>query len=216
MNAKQQAEAQVQSIVGAIRALDCDFDRLEELRESRYVSGFMPVWGPDTHETFDEAKRDIIEWIKRAEEWAETEEAAESLCAFAESVNLESGPFRLQGPDGRQYWVELNSKDAEELAELEEQAGEYADQDEARDAIYETPLSVEVRSGWHNPHEDAGEPEEFRIVLCTGGPHVELTGDIGGSVRVVFKDWGESGEYYPVADERSALEQFVSMLIGTD
>lgn len=135
-----------------IRALDCDFGRLEELREE---------------------KRDC-EDDGLAFEWSE------------------------------------------ELAELEEQAGEYADQDEARDAIYGTPLSVEVRSGWHSVGEDAGEPEEFRIVLCTGGPHVELTGDIGGSVRVVFKDWGESGEYYPDADERSALDTFVSMLIGTD
>lgn len=89
---------------------------------------------------------------------------------------------------------------------LEEQADQ--------DAIYETPLSVEVRSGWRPVGEDAGEPEEFRIVLCTGGPHVELTGDIGGTVRVVFQDWDESGEYHPDADERSALEQFVSMLIG--
>ena len=216
MNAKQQAQSQVSSIVGMIRAMECDFDRLEELRESRYVSGFLPVAAPDTHETFDDAKRDIIYWIKRAEESAETEGTAESLAAFAESVNLESVPFRLWGPDGLQYWVELNSDDAEELAELEKQAGEYADRDGARDAIYETPLSVEVRSGWHSVGEDAGEPEEFRIVLCTGGPHVELSGDIGGTVRVVFEDWGESGEYYPDADERAALEQFVSMLIGTD
>ena len=221
MNAKQQAQAQVSGIVGMIRALECDFGRLEELRESRFVSGvnmscLLPFAHLDAHETFDEAKRDIIYWIKRAEESAETEEMAERLRAFAESVNLESAPFNLRGPDGLQYWVELNSEDAEELAELEEQAGEYESEDEARDAISETPLSAEVRSGWHSVGEDAGEPEEFRIVLCTGGPHVELTGDIGGSVRVVFKDWGESGEYYPDADERSALEQFVSMLIGTD
>ena len=123
MNTKQQAQAQVSRIVGMIRALNCDYDRLEEL------------------------------------------------------------------------------------------AGEFESEEEARDAIYETPLCVEVRSGWHSVGEDAGEPEEFRIVLCTGGPHVELTGDIGGTVRVVFRDWGESGEYYPDVDERSALEQFVSMLI---
>ena len=98
----------------------------------------------------------------------------------------------------------------------DEQAGKYADQDGARDAIHATPLSVEVRSGWHSVGEDAGDPREFRIVLCTGGPHVELTGDIGGTVRVVFRDWGDWGEYYPDADERSALDTFVSMLIGTD
>ena len=144
MNAKQQAQSQVSGIVGMIRAIECDFDRLEELRDGL-----------------------ALEW-------------------------------------------------SDELAELEEQAGKYADQDEARDAIHATPLSVEVRSGWRSVGEDAGEPEEFRIVLCTGGPHIELAGDIGGTVRVVFRDWGESGEYYPNADERSALEQFVSMLIGTD
>ena len=218
MNAKQQAQAQVSGIVGMIRALECDFDQLEELRESRYASGFnvpgfTPDNTPDTHETFDAAKRDALWLIKQAEDMAETEEMAEKLCAFAELVNLESAPFNLQGPDGLQYWVEVSS---EELAELEEQAGEYESEDEARDAIYGTPLSIEVRSGWHGVHEDAGEPEEFRIVLCTGGPHVELTGDIGGSVRVVFTGWGESGEYYPDADERSALDTFVGMLIGTD
>ena len=145
MNAKQQAQAQVSRIVGMIRALDCDFDRLAELREE---------------------KRDGL-----AFEWSE------------------------------------------ELADLEEKAGGFESEEETRDAIYGTPLSVEVRSGWHSVGEEAGEPEEFRIVLCTGGPHVELTGDIGGSVRVVFRDWGESGEYYPDADERAALDTFVSMLI---
>ena len=218
MNAKQQAQSQVSSIVELINALACDFDRLDELRESRCMSGFnmagfLPDNTPDTHATFDEAKRNVIWWIKQAAESAENEETAEALCAFAESVNLESAPFNLPGPDGLRYWVEVNSEDAAELTELEEQAGEYSSQDDVIDAIHETPLSVEVRSGWRSVGEEAGEPEEFRIVLCTGGPHVELTGDIGGTVRVVFKDWGESGEYYPDADERSALDQFVSMLV---
>ena len=45
---------------------------------------------------------------------------------------------------------------------------------------------------------------------------MELVGVIGDTARVVFRDWGESGEYYPDADERIALDTFVSMLIGTD
>ena len=149
MNARQQAQSQVSGIVGMIRAIECDFDRLEELREEKH---------------YCEDDGLVFEW-------------------------------------------------SEELAELEGWAGEFESEEEARDAIYETPLSVEVRSGWRSVGEDAGEPEEFRIVLCTGGPHVELTGDIGGAVRVVCKDWGESGEYYPDADERAALNTFVSMLI---
>ena len=44
-------------------------------------------------ETFDEAKRYIIECIKHDEGQANNEELAETLCAFAEGVNLENGPF---------------------------------------------------------------------------------------------------------------------------
>ena len=149
MNAKQQAQAQVSSIVNMVRALECDFDRLEELREEKC-------------DCEDDGM--VFEW-------------------------------------------------SEELADLELMAGEFESEEEARDAIHAIPLSVEVRSGWRSVGEDAGEPEEFRIVLCTGGPHIELIGDIGGTVRVVSRDWGESDEYYPDADERSALDTFVSMLI---
>ena len=46
--------------------------------------------------------------------------------------------------------------------------------DDARLAIEEDPLSVQVRSGWHSPGEKA-ESEEFEILLCTGG--TSRTGD---------------------------------------
>ena len=87
----------------------------------------------------------------------------------------------------------------EELAELEEQAGDCSSQDEAQDRIQEDPLSVEVRSGWVSMGETL-EAEEFRIVLCTGGPHVEILGDLRNgspsSVRVRYQGWGESGELF--------------------
>jgi len=38
--------------------------------------------------------------------------------------------------------------------------------DEARQAILEDPLSVEVRSGWHTPGDRSGD-EEYMILLCT-------------------------------------------------
>ena len=89
--------------------------------------------------------------------------------------------------------------DAIELAELEAQAGGCSSQDEAQDRIQEDPLSVEVRSGWVSMGETL-EAEEFRIVLCTGGPHVEILGDLRNgspsSVRVRYQGWGESGELF--------------------
>lgn len=91
-------------------------------------------------------------------------------------------------------WVEVA-----ELTELEEAAGECTNEDDARNRITEDALSVEVRSGWTSSKDDF-EPEEFRIVLCTGGPHVEIVGDIDrgtpSRVRVLYRDWGTSGELF--------------------
>lgn len=90
--------------------------------------------------------------------------------------------------------------DADELAELEAAAGDCESEEEARERIDQDPLSVEVRSDWVSPGEPM-EAGEFRIVLCTGGPHVELVGDLDqygqpSQVRVLYKDWGTSGELF--------------------
>lgn len=96
-------------------------------------------------------------------------------------------------------WETANPDDAEELAELESAAGDCNDEDEALQRIREDALSVEFRSGWIAHGEDM-QPEEFRIVLCTGGPHVEIVGslDLGepSRPRVLYKDWGTSGELF--------------------
>lgn len=150
-NAESQARAQVASICEMVAALQCDYERLEELREER-----------DDYE------------------------------------NPELG--NLASPEvHRIAWEQENPGEAEELAELESAAGDCEDEDEARQRIEEDALSVEVRSDWVSPGEEmtAGE---FRIVLCTGGPHVELVGDLEhgepSRVRVLYRDWGESGELF--------------------
>ena len=56
------------------------------------------------------------------------------------------------------------------VAHLNDDAGN----DRAREAIHEDALSVLVRSGWYVPGSEAAEPEEFEILLCTGGPAVRL------------------------------------------
>jgi hypothetical protein len=50
----------------------------------------------------------------------------------------------------------------------------------AERAIHEDALSVEVRGGWHTPGcpEQGGERAEYRILLCTGGPAVQIRGDL--------------------------------------
>ena len=75
----------------------------------------------------------------------------------------------------------------------EEERERYHDANEAMDAISEDPLSVEVRSDWFTPGEEA-EPGEFRILLCTGGPAVQIRGEIGpygqpDRAWLEFQDW---------------------------
>lgn len=169
-NARSQAEAQVQSIVSMVRAMECDFERLQELREE-----------------ID----DII------------------------------SEHNVSPAQAREIWrCQTDEATVAEFYELEQQAGEFEDAESVDFAIYEDPLSVEFRSGWTNPGEKL-QAEEFRIVLCTGGPHVELQGELDYSgepsrVRVLFKDWGESGEYYPSDSEREALMTYCARVATYD
>ena len=145
---------------------------------------------------------DRIEELR--DERAELTREYQSLASNAHATNAE----RADAAKNLREWAEAN---AEELAALEEAAGDNASEEEAREAIQQDALSVEVRSGWASSKEEF-EPEEFRIVLCTGGPHVELVGDPDGGtpsrIRVRYRNWGTSGEYFPSSDESNALEKY--------
>lgn len=69
----------------------------------------------------------------------------------------------------------------------------------------EIPLTVLVRSGWYVPGTPEGEPEEFEILLSTGGPACRIIGELNrGSVSCQsghtptiqhqdwFKPWSDS------------------------
>lgn len=151
-DAKEQARAQVESIAAMVAALQCDYDRLEELRDMR------------------------ADWIY---EYCEAT-VAETTAA-------------------QKTWAQENPDEAAELAELEAAAGDCTSEDEAREVIEQDPLSVEIRSEWCAPGETL-EPAEFRILLCTGGPHVEIVGDLDrgepSRPRILYKDWGTAGEFF--------------------
>jgi len=87
---------------------------------------------------------------------------------------------------------------ADELAELIEAAGDCEDPEEARRRIEEDALSVQVRSDWHSPGEEA-EDSEFEILLCTGGPAVKIWGELNqynepDRALIYFQDWFTSWE----------------------
>ena len=95
---------------------------------------------------------------------------------------------------------------------------DYNDVDEIRQRAEECALSVEVRGPWHVPgDQEAQKADEFRILLTTGGPALQITGDLtehgeadAGSSRVMVQDWGTPWtEYRPrVADEDDYEDAF--------
>lgn len=108
----------------------------------------------------------------------------------------------------------LTNEECDELAALEALAGDCTDADDAQQRIYEDALSVEYRSDWQSPGEEL-TPAEFRIVLCTGGPHVEIQGEMDNGdvtrVRVLYKDWGTSCELFDF--DRDAVTRYCQSFI---
>jgi len=52
-----------------------------------------------------------------------------------------------------------------------------------------------VRDGWHTPMYDDGDPVEYEILLCTGGPAVRIRGHLDqysqpSTARIEHQDWG--------------------------
>ena len=82
---------------------------------------------------------------------------------------------------------------AEALRDAIESGEEYAI-DAAGRAIDEDPLEVRVRSGWYSPGAQPGKPEEFEILLSTGGPAMRIRGQLDEygqpeTFRVEVQDW---------------------------
>lgn len=68
-------------------------DENEEWSAGWNMPGYMPDNPPEIFATQDDAKRYIIDELKRSEDDAENEDDAETLCHFAEECNLQSGEF---------------------------------------------------------------------------------------------------------------------------
>jgi hypothetical protein len=172
-HAVQNANGWADSIRSLVAALECDFDRLEKLRDER---------------------AELAATVKEAED-------------------------AQQEKDRHAAQVALNEWDAayaEELRELTDAAtvdGDLmADADAVRERIQESPLSVEVRSGWCASKADMA-PEEFQILLSTGGPALRIMGELdehGQPSRawLEYQDWGTPWTHHYVEGLADALLTF--------
>ena len=189
-NAKDQAAAQLASIAAMLAAAECDFDRMQELRDERQTL---------TDEL--EAAIEAVHYHHDDEEPEAVISAYDNPEAIAELAEY------IRCRDELAAWVDDN---AAELLELEEAAGEYDSQDEAEQAIQDDPLSVEVRSGWMTPGEEL-TPSEFCILLCTGGPAVRIVGELDDNGEpsrawMEYQDWGTPWTEYVEAGSTTLLD----------
>lgn len=53
---------------------------------------------------------------------------------------------------------------------------EFTDSRDLVDRIREEPLSIQVRDGWRSLADERGDPEEYEILLGTGGPAFRIVG----------------------------------------
>ena len=191
-----------ESIAEMVAALECDYDRLEELRDER-----------DDHDDDAEVPDDFE--VKELG----ADDAAESRCtcgtcgrSWDDAVVTSLTPAPAARCPFEDYhpltWADANPEDAEELAELEAAAGECESDEDARTRIEEDALSVEVRSGWTTPGETM-EAEDFAILLSTGGPAVRIRGELdrGDPSRawLEVQDWGRPWTQYFPADQDTLL-----------
>ena len=85
----------------------------------------------------------------------------------------------------------------------------------AEQAIYDDPLAVDVRSGWVNVWAAEFEPVEYRVLLCTGGPAVQLEGELDDrnqpyNVQLQHQDWFEPWQTVPLnAEDTETLLTYV-------
>jgi len=67
-----------------------------------------------------------------------------------------------------------------------------------REKAQDEALSVEFRSGWSSNPEEM-EPEEFKILLSTGGPACQIIGKLDQykqptDIEIQYQDWGTPWE----------------------
>ena len=88
----------------------------------------------------------------------------------------------------------------------------------AYESLLSSALSVEVRSDW-TPLGDCFKAAEYRILLCTGGPAVQIVGDLdaGGepyAPALEYQDWFIPWASYPLDDkEEEALEDALFLYV---
>lgn len=146
----------------------------------------------------------------------EREELIDTVTECEES-EADGEEERAAAFEARAALAAWDDENAEELAELQDEAGEHEDEDSAREAIEQDPLEVQVRSDWESPGAPL-EAVEFMILLCTGGPAVRIRGELnrGQPCRawLEYQDWGTPWTQWFGASSDTLCEYAANFFFG--
>jgi hypothetical protein len=124
--------------------------------------------------------------------------------ALAEEITTaDQAHTRAEAENALFIWDTENGDELRELIEAATVDGdEMKDADSVRERILESPLSVQVRSGWHNAGEP-GEAEDFEILLSTGGPALRIVGELDEHKQphrawLEYQDWSTPWTHHHV------------------
>ena len=93
---------------------------------------------------------------------------------------------------------------------------DFDSQDELRESVLNSALSVEFRNGWYSDlyhFKGVTEPIEFKILLSWGGPSLRIIGEIEENFAVnpklQYQDWGTLWTDLEITeDQQKALNWF--------
>ena len=90
---------------------------------------------------------------------------------------------------------------------------DFESQDQLRESILNSALSVEFRSGWYSSLDDELVPEEFKILLTWGGPALRIIGELDNygpvNPKLQFQDWGTLWTDFEITEnQQDALNWF--------
>jgi hypothetical protein len=94
---------------------------------------------------------------------------------------------------------------------------EQQEHEDIQTEIYEYPLETAVRSGWQSlGTDDKLKPEEYKILLSTGGPALRIVGRLDRgqpeSAKLQWQDWGTPWTEHRISgDEEDILIKFASV-----
>ena len=108
-------------------------------------------------------------------------------------------------PGAGTYYNIVELMDAMEAAESE-------DMSDIMDRITEMPLSVCVRSGWQQPGVNDQSPEEYELLMGTGGPAVRIYGRLDEHGRPRSAEL--QGQNWVTPWERTTVDQDEEVLLN--